>query len=86
MIFRTGSILIVGKCENEELFMIYEYIKDIFKRKLCANFINKIQLKKSLNLKKKYTKRYLLRKIHKKKKIINNSYERYYSLFLVKKF
>jgi len=29
MIFRTGSILIVGKCENEELFMIYEYIKDI---------------------------------------------------------
>jgi TATA-box binding protein (TBP) (component of TFIID and TFIIIB) len=34
MIFRTGSILIVGKCENEELFMIYEYIKDI----LNANF------------------------------------------------
>lgn len=29
MIFRTGSILIVGKCENEELFVIYEYIKTI---------------------------------------------------------
>ena len=30
MIFRTGSVLIVGKCENEDLFMIYEYIKNIF--------------------------------------------------------
>jgi TATA-box binding protein (TBP) (component of TFIID and TFIIIB) len=30
MIFRTGSVLIVGKCENEELYMIYEYIKNIF--------------------------------------------------------
>lgn len=29
MIFRTGSILIVGKCENEELIIIYEFIKQI---------------------------------------------------------
>ena len=29
MIFRTGSILIVGKCENEDLYKIYEYIKTI---------------------------------------------------------
>ena len=29
MIFRTGSILIVGKCENEDLYNIYEYIKGI---------------------------------------------------------
>lgn len=29
MIFRTGSILIVGKCENDELFHIYKYIVDI---------------------------------------------------------
>jgi len=34
MIFRTGSILIVGKCENEDLYHIYEYIKDI----LTTNF------------------------------------------------
>jgi TATA-box binding protein (TBP) (component of TFIID and TFIIIB) len=30
MIFRTGSVLIVGKCENEELYLIYEFIKNIF--------------------------------------------------------
>ena len=30
MIFRTGSVLIVGKCENEELYVIYEFIKQIF--------------------------------------------------------
>ena len=31
MIFRTGSVLIVGKCENdEELYVIYEFIKNIF--------------------------------------------------------
>jgi len=31
MIFRTGSVLIVGKCENEDLYIIYEFIKNIFK-------------------------------------------------------
>ena len=31
MIFRTGSVLIVGKCENEDLYVIYDFIKDIFK-------------------------------------------------------
>jgi len=31
MIFRTGSVLIVGKCENEDLYIIYDFIKDIFK-------------------------------------------------------
>lgn len=30
MIFRTGSVLIVGKCENEDLYIIYEFIKNIF--------------------------------------------------------
>jgi hypothetical protein len=30
MIFRTGSVLIVGKCENEELYVIYEFVKNIF--------------------------------------------------------
>ena len=32
MIFRTGSILIVGKCENEDLYNIYEYIKSILNK------------------------------------------------------
>jgi len=29
MIFRTGSILIVGKCDDSELIKIYNYIKEI---------------------------------------------------------
>ena len=29
MIFRTGSILIVGKCNKEQLLVVYEYIKTI---------------------------------------------------------
>jgi len=30
MIFRTGSVLIVGKCEDEQLFRIYEFLRTIF--------------------------------------------------------
>ena len=30
MIFRTGSVLIVGKCEDDLLFEIYEFLKSIF--------------------------------------------------------
>ena len=30
MIFRTGSVLIVGKCEDDELYRIYEFLKNIF--------------------------------------------------------
>ena len=29
MIFRTGSILIVGKCEEPTIYYIYEFIKNI---------------------------------------------------------
>lgn len=36
MIFRTGSVLIVGKCEDEGLYEIYNYIKKL----LCDNFVN----------------------------------------------
>jgi deoxyribodipyrimidine photolyase len=32
MIFRTGSVLIVGKCEDDELYRIYEFLKNIFTR------------------------------------------------------
>lgn len=31
MIFRTGSILIVGKCDDDELNEIYNFLKEIFK-------------------------------------------------------
>jgi hypothetical protein len=30
MIFRTGSVLIVGKCDESVLFVIYEFLKNIF--------------------------------------------------------
>ena len=30
MIFRTGSVLIVGKCEDDLLFEIYEFLKKMF--------------------------------------------------------
>ena len=29
MIFRTGSILIVGKCDEDVLNIVYNYIKEI---------------------------------------------------------
>jgi hypothetical protein len=31
MIFRTGSVLIVGRCDENVLFVIYEYLKVIFR-------------------------------------------------------
>lgn len=30
MIFRTGSVLIVGKCDDDQLYEIYDFIKKIF--------------------------------------------------------
>lgn len=38
MIFRTGSVLIVGKCSEENLFEVYEFLKDMFETeysKIC---------------------------------------------------
>ena len=29
MIFRTGSVLIVGKCDEDVLYIIYEFLKKI---------------------------------------------------------
>jgi len=31
MIFRTGSVLIVGKCDKKHLMVVYEFLKNIFK-------------------------------------------------------
>ena len=30
MIFRTGSVLIVGKCEDEQLYIVYNFLKQLF--------------------------------------------------------
>jgi len=43
MIFRTGSVLIVGKCNEHVLTIIYDFLKNIFKnefKKICQKKIN----------------------------------------------
>ena len=35
MIFRTGSILVVGMCEEPVLDEVYIFIKDLLKREFC---------------------------------------------------
>ena len=50
MIFRTGSILIVGKCVEEELYKVYEYLKDILNKEY-----HKINVKKEIEVKDKNT-------------------------------
>lgn len=58
MIFRTGSVLIVGKCNDDELFRIYEFIKQIFYDEINSIYenYNEEQPKKA----KKKIKRILL--------------------------
>ncbi len=43
MIFRTGSVLIVGKCEDYVLYDIYEFIKEMLRaefKNICSHIIN----------------------------------------------
>ena len=56
MIFRTGSILIVGKCDENYLNIVYNYIKTILNteyKNILINNINKEAVKKK-KCKKKY--------------------------------
>ena len=56
MIFRTGSILIVGNCDENILDIIYNFIVDILKKELYNNIISKKnEIIKQKN--KKYRKR-----------------------------
>ena len=45
MIFRTGSVLIVGKCSEEQLHMIYNFIKELLRKEFLKiyseNFVEK---------------------------------------------
>ena len=67
MIFRTGSVLVVGKCENDILYHIYDFIKGILETnyvEICSPGTNlrdneAIALEKS-NKKKKPRKKILL--------------------------
>jgi disulfide oxidoreductase YuzD len=61
MIFRTGSVLIVGKCDENILLLIYEFLKNIFKNEyynICqkntnidTNEINQVKIDKDKNKK-----------------------------------
>lgn len=56
MIFRTGSILIVGKCTEEVLYIIYDFIVDILAKEYRDIFddtkiINKVNVKKKIRKK-----------------------------------
>ena len=68
MIFRTGSVLIVGKCDENVLMLIYEFLKNIFNleyTKICQknstfdlNDVNKLKIDKEK--KKKIRKKNIL--------------------------
>jgi hypothetical protein len=59
MIFRTGSVLIVGKCEDEQLFRIYEYLKQIFHAEYHAIYEDHAEPMKKKQ-KKKVKKLYIM--------------------------
>tara|TARA_B100000902_G_C26847370_1_gene686428 strand:- start:262 stop:450 length:189 start_codon:yes stop_codon:yes gene_type:complete len=58
MIFRTGSVLIVGKCTEKILYTVYDFIKSCFEKEF-----DKIYLEMNNNNKEKKKKK-------KKKKVI----------------
>lgn len=56
MIFRTGSVLIVGKCEEDVLYKIYNFIKNILQEEysdIVTNNIDIKQVKKKKQVRKK---------------------------------
>tara|TARA_Y100000590_G_C15708829_1_gene1009585 strand:- start:8 stop:1054 length:1047 start_codon:yes stop_codon:yes gene_type:complete len=56
MIFRTGSVLIVGNCTRHVLYIIYDFIKKIFAQEynqICIENNNVLKNKKKRKLRKK---------------------------------
>ena len=58
MIFRTGSILIVGKCKDNELYKIYDFFKHLLETEY--NQIYQICSEKEDKIEKKVRKKYIL--------------------------
>ena len=56
MIFRTGSILIVGKCEIELLYKVYNFIKNILITEF-KNIVTSLNESKLIDSKKKFKKK-----------------------------
>ena len=64
MIFRTGSCLIVGNCEEHIIYFVFQFIKNILKKEK-----NIISIQNSIKMiKKKYIK------IKKKNVFLTNEY------------
>jgi TATA-box binding protein (TBP) (component of TFIID and TFIIIB) len=55
MIFRTGSVLIVGKCEDDTIYLVYDYIKEILKNEY-ANIHEDYEIPQKNKDKKQYFK------------------------------
>ena len=58
MIFRTGSVLIVGKCDDPELNEIYQFLKNMFKREYSKIVENEslLEIEEKIKNKKNKTK------------------------------
>lgn len=50
MIFRTGSILIVGKCDDDVLYKVYYYIKEILDNEYQNIYINNPEIQKNTKI------------------------------------
>ena len=60
MIFRTGSVLIVGKCNEEQLYEAYEYIKNILLEERSKIYSKSQIIDKKKTKKKKCKKKTIL--------------------------
>ena len=59
MIFRTGSVLIVGNCDEQTLNKVYLFIVDLLKEN-CEKIKSDIKIDTIKPKKKKYRKRIVL--------------------------
>ena len=60
MIFRTGSVLIVGKCEEEKLYEIYDYIKNLLQTEYHNICVASTEDNKLVQKKKKMKKKTII--------------------------
>ena len=63
MIFRTGSVLIVGKCEDNELMEIYEFLKEVLYNEyvnICQQQVLGFDIKKKNPVKKKVRRKTII--------------------------
>lgn len=59
MIFRTGSVLIVGKCDEDVLYKIYNYLKEILITEFKDIYIGPVPKKIEKSANKKNRKKYI---------------------------